>query len=338
LGIDARIVTLAWERSPLRAQAGLRMRRYAALCDLARRHGAEWIALAHTADDQAETVFMRAAHGSGWRGLAGMQPAAPAPIWPEGRGLMAARPLLDCRRAELRAWLTARGEAWIEDPSNEMAVYERVRVRRRLTALDANGFYVARLARLADRLRPLARALDLAASAWLGRVQIEMGRASVPQEAFDGSEAAAWGLSALIAAIAGAPAAPSPARTARLLAAAARRDFRGATLGGAHIAPHGRAISIQRDAGALLGRADLPPAKPLILPLGEPTTWDGRLLVRTDEPGWRISAAGEEPDPTAPLLRRGSVKLRLDQARGAFAFEWLTNAHLKHLLPAFTPG
>src|SRR5512145_1318327 len=130
LGVEAAVVTLAWPSAGAkRAQRAARQARYAALCDRARAIGARVIAAAHTADDQAETVLMRAAAGSNWRGLAGMAPLAPVPLWPEGRGLVLARPLLGARREALRTMLRARGAEWIEDPANADPTFERVRAR-----------------------------------------------------------------------------------------------------------------------------------------------------------------------------------------------------------------
>jgi tRNA(Ile)-lysidine synthase len=335
IGVQARISTLAWKGSPRRAQAALRRRRYVALCAMARECGAELIAVAHTADDQAETVFMRATHGSDWRGLAGMAPLAPAPLWPEGRGLRIVRPLLDRRRAELRAWLSTRGLRWIEDPSNEIEAYERVRVRRRLAALEQKGLALTRLAALAARLRPLVDSLEGAAAAWLAQAAIEEGAASLRRDAVDGSAAAAYGLAALIAAISGADGLPPARRVATLAAASARRDFRGATLGGARIAVHRDTLVIRRDAGGVLGRAGVAPAAPLPLPAGEPAIWDGRVWACASEPGWTLEASGSGADPAAPQLRCGRGILTLGEGRSVVSSGWLTSAHLKHLLPAF---
>src|SRR5213078_2443201 len=66
---------------------------------------ADVIALGHTRDDQAETVLLRLLRGAGPRGLSAMHPRS-------GRAI---RPLLDCRRSELREHLAARGAAFVED-------------------------------------------------------------------------------------------------------------------------------------------------------------------------------------------------------------------------------
>ncbi len=82
------------------------------------------VILAHQADDQAETIFLRLLRGSGPAGLSAMS----------GRrrleGLTILRPLLHIRRAELRDFLTAQGQIWREDASNQSDHYARNRVRK----------------------------------------------------------------------------------------------------------------------------------------------------------------------------------------------------------------
>ncbi|WCM95035.1 tRNA lysidine(34) synthetase TilS [Acidovorax sp. NCPPB 2350] len=90
------------------------------------------IAIAQHADDQAETILLALSRGAGVAGLAAM-PAS----WRRG-GIDWHRPLLRVAGADVRAWLAARGEAWIEDPTNADERYTRNRIRARLLpALDA---------------------------------------------------------------------------------------------------------------------------------------------------------------------------------------------------------
>jgi tRNA(Ile)-lysidine synthase len=89
-------------------EAAARAARDAFFTEAAVRLGASSVATAHTADDQAETVLLRLLRGSGARGAGGIRPR---------RGCLI-RPLLDVRRAALRADLLARAEAWREDASN----------------------------------------------------------------------------------------------------------------------------------------------------------------------------------------------------------------------------
>lgn len=117
-------------------QAEARRARHALLAGWARARDVGLIALGHTRDDRIETFLMRVRQGSGWHGLAGPLPLAPSPVWPEGRGLQLARPLLSFTREELRGELRTRGMAWVDDPSNEAERYERVRTRQLVARLE----------------------------------------------------------------------------------------------------------------------------------------------------------------------------------------------------------
>lgn len=102
--------------------------------------GADAVALGHTRDDQAETFLLRLVRGAGFRGLAGMYP----------RNGCIIRPLLGCRREELRAWLAASGISFVEDESNRDVGIPRNRVRAELLPLLATRFNPAIVDVLAD--------------------------------------------------------------------------------------------------------------------------------------------------------------------------------------------
>ncbi len=147
LGLATRVVTVQVDpRHPDGPEAAARDARYAALDEQARVLGADAILLAHTRDDQAETVLLGLARGSGSASLAGMAPVA-------GRRV---RPLLGVARASTHAACRAQGlDAW-HDPHNDDPRYARVRVRATvLPMLEAElGPGVAdALARTADQLR-----------------------------------------------------------------------------------------------------------------------------------------------------------------------------------------
>lgn len=108
--------------------AAARAARHARLADMARRVGARVILTGHTADDVAEGHWMQADGST----LGSLRDWSPSPAWPEGRGLMMFRPLIEERRAELRAWLTGQGEGWIDDPSNADPRFGRSRARKAL--------------------------------------------------------------------------------------------------------------------------------------------------------------------------------------------------------------
>lgn len=127
-------------------QAEARRARHGLLAGWARARDIGLITLGHTRDDRIETFLMRARQGSGWHGLAGPLPLAPSPVWPEGRGIALARPLLAFGREELREELRTRNAGWIEDPSNAAGRYERVRTRQLAARMEEAS--IARIIRI----------------------------------------------------------------------------------------------------------------------------------------------------------------------------------------------
>ncbi|GAM96445.1 tRNA(Ile)-lysidine synthetase [alpha proteobacterium U9-1i] len=331
-GVGAEIVTLTWTGNSARGQEASRRARYVALCDAARRSGAEAILTAHTADDQAETVLMRAGAGSGWRGLAGMAAESSAPVWPEGRGVRLLRPLLNTRRDDLRALLRARGAAWIEDPANTNPRFERVRVRAQLSELERSGFDSARLARTAGRLRTLADSLDAEARALIAQAAIiGQGEIKLARAAWRGAELVCQrALAVLLAAAAGAERLAEAEAVARLMPRLTEEGFRGATLGGAALVAANGDVVLKRDPGALLGRAGVAAIAPLHLPPRIETVWDGRLAVNANEAGWRVTI----DDQARPIFERGQAVLSLAEAisGGVVEATWLTRAAIAHRL------
>jgi tRNA(Ile)-lysidine synthase len=99
-----------------------RRERYSFLRRVKEDEGAAAIAVAHTQDDQAETLLLRLLRGAGASGLAGMRP----------RSADLVRPLLDVPRPRVLEHLRARGIAWREDPSNTDRAHLRNRVRHEL--------------------------------------------------------------------------------------------------------------------------------------------------------------------------------------------------------------
>lgn len=110
----------------LSKQEGAREIRYAFLKEVAGAVGARWIALGHTADDQAETFLMRLLRGAGLQGLGAI---------PRMREGMIIRPLLMVSRGQILDELSREQIPFIEDPSNQQELYLRNRVRHRLLPL-----------------------------------------------------------------------------------------------------------------------------------------------------------------------------------------------------------
>jgi tRNA(Ile)-lysidine synthase len=160
---------LSWEgRKPsTRIQERARAARYALLHARMRESGATLLITAHTLDDQAETVLMRIAHGSGIAGLAGMRPLS------EKDGLIHARPFLLVPKERLVATCRANGWPFVEDPSNENLRFARARWRKLAPVLEKEGLTAARLAKLAERAAAFEEALEAKAEAAFAAVCIE---------------------------------------------------------------------------------------------------------------------------------------------------------------------
>ena len=173
LGLDpvrSATVTVPPPATAAGPEAAARQARYAALDVAAKEYGAVAILLGHTLDDQAETVLLGLARGSGSRSLAGM-PARRGPY---------RRPLLAVRRASTGAACAELGLVPWQDPHNRDFRFARARVRHQaLPALEAAlGPGVAEaLARTAAQLRVDAECLDDLAFAESGQLR---GSASDP--------------------------------------------------------------------------------------------------------------------------------------------------------------
>jgi tRNA(Ile)-lysidine synthase len=152
--VHVRAVEVGDEGGP---EGAARTARYDALRDVADEAGADVVLLAHTRNDQAETVLLGLARGSGARSLAGMAPVA---------GILR-RPFLEVSRATTAAACLASGLRPWHDPHNDDPKYKRVRVRHEVLPVleEALGPGVTEaLARTAGLLRADADALDVLAA------------------------------------------------------------------------------------------------------------------------------------------------------------------------------
>ena len=150
--------------------------RYAFLWETAARLGAERLATAHTADDNAETMLLFLARGAGSRGLAGVAPR---------RGDLV-RPLLFAERSEIEAFLAARGQDFITDSSNASPEYARNRLR--LEAVPAlrsvNAAFARHALEAAGHLREDEECLRALAETFLKENAAEAdGAATLPADA-----------------------------------------------------------------------------------------------------------------------------------------------------------
>src|ERR1700730_8425340 len=127
-------------------EATARRLRYGFFAQCANEHNLDKIAVAHTADDQAETVLAHILRGSGLAGLGGIHPRVDKIV----------RPLLSVSRADLRLYLKARQQTWREDASNRDTSKMRARIRKKLIPLLKKEFQpriVEHLASLSNHAR-----------------------------------------------------------------------------------------------------------------------------------------------------------------------------------------
>lgn len=296
---------LVWD-GPRPGQGAARLARHRLMALACRRLGAPILFLGHTLDDRIETLRMRAARDGGLSTLAVMAPVSWSPVWPDGRGLVIARPLIGAARAQLRNALTCLGAEWIDDPSNADRRYERVRLRQNPIADDAARALLAQ----GDHALGLMAGVGESNHAQI-RYYCQFtpwGGISIARNAFSntGSIALPPLGGALLAAVSGSPAPPAPGLTRRFLIALFNgRAFTG---GGGHLTTSGL---LGRDPGAA-GRADGAPAvAPLALNPGDTGVFDGRYDVTATAPtrlellGARRPGLGEADAPG--VLRPGLV-------------------------------
>ncbi|WP_233192859.1 tRNA lysidine(34) synthetase TilS [Acidimangrovimonas sediminis] len=254
--------------------------RYALLAGWALGQGAAAVALGHTLDDQAETVLMRLARGSGVDGLSAM-----APVRRSGRMLWL-RPLLRVTRARLRAVLEARGLKWAEDPTNDDPAYDRVRARQALALLAPLGVDARGLAATAGRMAMARAALEAAALRLAeDAVQIEAGDVVIDRAAL--VQAPEETRLRLVAHALGwiSSADYRPRLTALTEALGAALQGRKATLSGCLMLPRGETLRLTREAHAVAGLTAPPGA-----------AWDGR---------WRLEGSADKDMHLAALGEGG---------------------------------
>lgn len=145
LGLEAQVLTWMGTKPQTGIQAVARAARYRLMGTAMAEDGAEVLLTAHHARDQAETVLMRMAHGSGLGGLGGMK------VFSEVEGVRVFRPLLAVMPEDLAAVVREAGLEPVVDPSNDDVTYERVRWRQLSPAIDALGLDAQRVALFAGR-------------------------------------------------------------------------------------------------------------------------------------------------------------------------------------------
>jgi tRNA(Ile)-lysidine synthase len=247
------------------------------------------ILFGHTGDDVIEAQAMRL------EGLSVPSPRewSPSPVWPEGRDLFILRPLLNVRRAAIRAFLAEAGETWIEDPANADPIQPRARVRALIAAAGGSP----RPEPPPDDLAGLFAAATLGPSGDLSLPARTFGEASPdPRRRF---------LAAAIACVSGGG---PPARGPffhRLAGLALGEASFSSTIGGARTFGDGETLRIVREVSDRRSR----PAGEMALAAGERVVWDGRFEVAPREAGLTIGPLAGKASRLGPAARAALAHL-----------------------------
>lgn len=270
-----RMLVLRWRpASPPESaiQEKARLARYRLLERACARLGILHLLVAHTLDDQVETVAMRSRRADSHWGQAGMAPCR------ELRACRLLRPLLEIGRPQVEATLRARGLDWLEDPSNRLEHFERVRIRR--GSLDRDQLAAVATAAGRERSQMTDRLCNLLAAAAtfspLGYVMLDEAACAPASR-----HLLVRLLSALLSTVSGVAYGPGTAPLADMAGriVGGSRSWQ-VTLHGCLIRRAGRAITICREPGRL-------PVQPIELRAASNVIWDRRFdLLRT---GGRIT-------------------------------------------------
>ncbi len=300
-GIDHRILAWTGNKPGAGIQAAARAARYALLAEACAARGILHLAVAHHADDQAETVLFRQQRGSGPDGLAGMTLS---------RSLGAVRlmrPLLPWPKDRLIATCAEFGQPYVEDPSNRSPDYARPVLRQRLAGDPALRAVLLKTALKAGETRhqmgktvasTLARAVTIGPDGVVLVDRAELSKAALkPRHST---------LAAILRTVGGGAFAPDEAAVARLDEALKNQSFRGTNLAGCLIRPWRGALLVCREAVRAAPAERLAP--------GMWQRWDGRFEIFvqvTDinteikvgvlgEKGW--AAVRRRPEPAFPAV------------------------------------
>ncbi len=286
LGIRQAVLRWRGDKPATGIQAAAREARYELLRACCRNRNILHLALGHHLEDQAETLLLRLARGSGLEGLSGM---AALRELPELRLL---RPLLSLPKARLEASLRARRLAWLEDPSNRDTAFARVRLRGLMPSLAREGLTAARLGQCAAEIGRARAALEDALATLLARAVAvhAAGYACLdPQALREASPVLSRrALAACLMTVGGADYAPRGERQARLHAKLVAGMGQGATLGGCRIVPRRGRLLVSREAS----RTPSVEVRP-----GQRLLWDGRFTI----------TLGRRPGPGRGPITIGSL-------------------------------
>lgn len=307
LGFPAVVLEWLGEKPVKGVQAQARQARY----DLLGRHAAATgcvptaVVTAHTQDDQAETLLMRLARGSGPDGLQGMRPVRRlAPF----DGVDLVRPLLGVPRSALRSYLGMAGGRWVEDPSNADERFERVRLRAASPVMEGLGLIPPMLALAARRQQRGVDALETMTDRLAERALTLNGgtfaQIAGPMFHAEPMEMRVRLLMRVLAIFGGRSPPAELAQVEHLADDLSREGAVRTTLGGCDVRACHAEIRIFRERG----RARLVPVD---LAAGEDVTWDDRFVIRVLNARRPVNIRPLDPAAYAALKRYARSRLLL---------------------------
>ena len=175
-GVECLVYRGSARRSGLSLEVAARALRYEAFRSWAHELRLDAIALAHHLDDQAETVLLRVARGTGWRGLAGIPRSRP--LFGPGSSVQIIRPLLDWRREALEAFLAERKQSFRSDDTNRDLKIPRNRIRHSVLPILEEGVQPGSrgaLVRLGGIASSLAKDLSILGERALDEARVATG-------------------------------------------------------------------------------------------------------------------------------------------------------------------
>ena len=327
LGAEVHILTWKGLKPQKGLQENARAARYALLAQACHRHKVTHLYLAHTEDDNIETIYMRAQKPSKtnaqalW-GLAGISAYQEAPLWPALHNIYLCRPLLAMNRADLRHWLDTHTYPYHDDDANTNTRYERVRAR----ALLASNQYeydkyknigkqtAKKRVKMCEDLQNFTRA-HLRFTNW--------GGVYIAQDPFKACTRAVQErlLATILLAVSGQNQPVSWHKITRLRTHLLQNSKQAVTLGGTQISntstqtPAGvkQEFLCVCDTGMVLGRYNKPVCAPLQLAPYQEVIWGGRFHIKAPNQtlhiyplGLRLSL-GKAPvnaNPISNILKR----------------------------------
>ncbi|MDD4616661.1 MAG: tRNA lysidine(34) synthetase TilS [Alphaproteobacteria bacterium] len=327
LGIETEILTWKHDVVHDRVQEKARDARYGLLFEACRRHGTFDLLLAHHQGDQAETVLMRLAKGSGIDGLAGIPPQNMR------EGVRLLRPFLQVSKARLVATCQTAGVQFVIDPSNASEKYARGRIRKIMPLLEAEGLSVENLSLLAQRAREAKEALEIATRELLksiataeqgGCVKLDRAALRAAPRAL-----ALRGLAEGLRYVHEEAYPPEYAALSSLLdAVLAPKEEEVRTLYGCIASVSEKKIAILREPSAANEEIPLASAKTIL--------WDNRWIVTSDPnaPKTTVKALGFPPHDVLDVLAPG-LRQRIPQGRVRASLPALFEGDKLRWIPSF---